>query len=93
MSRIVDAILGKPGAISEVLEPEGEYPVAPPFDQWMARLTMLAKKWYGITPGDFEGPRSFEDIWRDGETPEEYLEWLGEKYDLDRSDRSPWGGL
>jgi hypothetical protein len=56
--------------------------------KWNADVTTLMKQKYGLDPNDFE-IRDFPDM-----TPEEFVQWYGDKYDLeeiDSSGKKAWG--
>jgi len=57
-------------------------------EEWEAEVTSLMKQTYGLDPNDFDMTYS-SDM-----TPAEYVEWYGEKYDLDELDpdgKKAWG--
>lgn len=63
------------------------------FDDWLRRMNEIMVKNYSITLADL-GAHEDERLraaWEEDETPLEYVEWFGEKYDLIHNDA--WRGV
>lgn len=58
--------------------------------RWLREVDRVMKRGYCIDTGD--AGLSAEDVlrhWRHGESPEKFVDWFAEKYDL--TPRSEWG--
>ena len=62
-----------------------------PFIDYLNAVDALLEERYGITTNDM-GVETLASSQEDGWTPEETVEWLENKYDLDRIDTGPCGG-
>lgn len=58
-------------------------PVPPTPAQTKAKIEVLMVEQYGLEPVEWEDRWSEDDT----RTPQEFVDWFGEKYDLDRIDR------
>ena len=62
-----------------------------PFIDYLNAVDDLLESRYGITSRDVD-TASIAGCQDDGWTPEECVQWLAEKYDLERIDVGPYGG-
>ena len=54
-----------------------------PFKQWKDKVDERYRDIYGISLADVgDDDDRLSRAWRNGEEPEEYVRWVGEKYDL-----------
>jgi len=53
------------------------------YSSWERKVIKLFKKTYGLDKNDFYDRTRLKNAFEDGDSPEEYVEWYGEKYDLD----------
>jgi hypothetical protein len=63
-----------------------------PFIDYLNRVDALLESMFGITSNDVD-VASIAGSQDDGWTPAECVEWLRQKYDLDRIDAGPYGGI
>ena len=63
-----------------------------PFIDYLNAVDAMLETRYGITSNDVD-VASIAGSQDDGWTPEECVEWLSQKYDLDRIDAGPYGGI
>jgi hypothetical protein len=53
------------------------------FRKWRKATDVVMSDIYGIDTADAGlGDEQLESHWRSGETPESFIEWFGQKYDL-----------
>jgi len=63
-----------------------------PFIDYLNAVDDLLESRYGITSGDVD-TASIAECQDDGWKPMECVSWLADKYDLERIDVSPYGGM
>jgi hypothetical protein len=62
-----------------------------PFIDYLNRVDALLESMFGITSNDVD-VASIAGSQDDGWTPEECVQWLADKYELERIDIGPYGG-
>ena len=53
------------------------------YSSWERQTLRLFKKTYGLDKNDVFDRSRFKDAFEGGDSPKEYVEWHGNKYDLD----------
>lgn len=58
------------------------------FTDWLHRTNEIMVKNYSVTLADLGAHEDerLKSAWKEGETPLEYVEWFGEKYELIHND-------
>jgi len=58
--------------------------------EFKADVEQIFNDKYGINPDDCADDQVIEDAYENGETPEEFVEWVAEKYDLTDINETGW---
>lgn len=62
------------------------------FEGWVEIVDRLMERDWCISSRDAGlSDADLRCLWRDGETPAEFVKWFAEKHDLIRFERSPYG--
>jgi len=61
------------------------------YESWEEEVRNLLEERYGITPGDCTEPQFMRASYNGGDTPEQFVDDIGERHALDRLDAAPWG--
>lgn len=56
------------------------------YDEWITQVSLLLKNKYGITTKDCADYTRLYDCFTDEMSPEEFVSWIAEKYDLQSID-------
>lgn len=54
------------------------------FEDWVGEARKLLRKEYGISPDDCTDEQTMKNNFKAGESPQSFVDWVGEKYDLTR---------
>jgi hypothetical protein len=52
------------------------------FEDWKAEFEKILMDKYGITINDCTDEEQLKTEFKDGSSPQEFVDWIGEKYDL-----------